>query len=272
MAALLQDVRYALRLLIKSPGFTAIVACTLAVGIGATTALFSVISGVLLNPLPYPQASELVALYEKNAGMTEAPISYLNFLDWQRASKTFAAMAIYRHQDYNLTGSGHAERVNGLMVSAEFFSTLGVHPAVGRDFNRRDDLLGGQPVVLLSDAFWHRHFGGDPAAVGRSLELEGIPRTIAGVLPPGFSFYDVERDVFVPIGQWDDPSFLDRRVDVSAHAVGRLRPGVTLTEASGEMDAIAQNLSVAFPEADKGVGISVIGLREDLVGNVQPVL
>src|SRR6202522_849551 len=109
MAALLQDVRYALRLLIKSPGFTAIVACTLAVGIGATTALFSVVNGVLLNPLPYPQASELVALYEKNAGMTEAPISYLNFLDWQTGSKNFASMALYRHQDYDLTGSGRAE-------------------------------------------------------------------------------------------------------------------------------------------------------------------
>jgi predicted permease len=272
MAALLQDVRYALRMLAKSPGFTAIVVCTLALGIGANTALFSVVNSVLLNPLPYPRASQLVALYEKNAGMTEAPISYLNFLDWQRDNKTFASMAIYRHEDYSLTGTGRAERVNGLMVSAEFLTTLDVHPALGRDFNRSDDQLGAQPVALLSDGFWHRHFGGDPAILGKSFELEGTPYTIAGVLPSKFSFNDVERDVLVPAGQWADPSFRDRSVDLSSHAVGRLRPGVTLAQASAEMDSLAQNLSVAYPEADKGVGISVIPLREDLVGNVQPVL
>ncbi len=272
MIVLLQDARYALRMLAKSPGFTAVVVCTLALGIGVNTALFSVVNGVLLNPLPYPHSSQLVALYEKNAGMTQAPISYLNFLDWQRGSKTFASMAIYRHEDYNLTGSGRAERVNGLMISAEFLTTLGIHPALGRDFNRRDDRLGAQPVVLLSDGFWHRHFGGDPAVIGKSIELEGTNYSVAGVLPSEFSFYDVERDVFVPVGEWDDPSFLDRRVDVSSHAVGRLRAGVTLAQANAEMDSIAQNLSTAYPEADKGVGINVIPLREDLVGNVQPVL
>jgi predicted permease len=272
MAALLQDLRYALRLLAKSPGFTAIVVCTLALGIGANTTLFTVVNSVLLNPLPYPHAPQLVALYEKNAGMTEAPISYLNFLDWQRDSKAFASMALYRHEDYNLTGSGLAERVNGLMVSADFLTTLGVHPALGRDFNRSDDRLGAQPVMLLSDGFWHRHFGGDPAVVGKILELEGTSYTIAGVLPSEFKFYDVERDIFVPVGQWDDPTFLDRRVDVSSHAVGRLRPGVTLAQARAEMDSIAQNLSVVYPAADKGVGISVIPLKDDLVGNVQPIL
>jgi predicted permease len=147
-----------------------------------------------------------------------------------------------------------------------------VHPALGRDFNGSDDRLGAQPVVLLSDGFWHRHFGGDPAVAGKSLELESTRYTIVGVLPSKFSFNDMERDVFVPVGQWNDPSFLDRRVDVSSHAVGRLRLGVTLAQASAEMDSIAQNLSIAYPEADKGVGINVISLREDLVGNVQPVL
>ena len=272
MAALLQDIRYALRMLVRSPGFTAVVVCTLALGIGTNTILFSVVNGVLLNPLPYPHPAQLVALYEKNAGMTEAPITYLNFLDWQADSKNFASMALYRHQDYDLTGSGRAELVNGLMVSAGFLTTLGVHPALGRDFNKSDDRLGAQPVVLLSDGFWHRHFGGDPAVLGKSLELEGTGYTIAGILPSKFSFNDVERDVFVPVGQWNEPTFLDRRVDVSSHAVGRLRPGVTLAEARAEMDSIAQNLSVAYPEADKGVGISLIPLREDLVGNVQPVL
>lgn len=272
MTDLLQDVRYAFRILAKSPGFTAVVVCTLALGIGANTALFSVVNGVLLNPLPYPDASQLIALYEKNAGVAKAPISYLNFLDWQRNSKLFASMAIYRHQDYNLTGVARAERVNGLMVSADFLKTLGVHPAAGRDLNTSDDLLGAQPVVLLSDGFWHRHFGGDPAVIGKALDMDGADYTISGILPPGFSFYDTDRDVFVPIGQWDNPSFRDRRLDLSAHAVGRLRPGVTPGQASAEMDSIAQDVAAAYPEADKGVGVTVIPMVEDTVGNVRPVL
>jgi len=272
MTGLLQDVRYAFRTLRKSPGFTAVVVCTLALGIGANTALFSVVNGVLLNPLPYSHASQLTALYEKNAGIAKAPISYLNFLDWQRNSKSFASMAIYRHADYNLTAGARAERVNGLMVSADFLNTLSVHPALGRDFNPSDDLLGAQPVVMLSDGFWHRHFGGDPAVIGKALDLDGGSYTIAGILPPGFSFYDIDRDIFVPIGRWDNPSFRDRRLDISSHAVGRLRPGVTPSQASAEMDSIAQNLAVAYPEADKGVGVTVIPMAEDLVGNVRPVL
>lgn len=234
MAALLQDVRYAFRMLAKSPAFTAIVVGTLALGIGASTALFSVVNGVLLNPLPYPRASQLVALYERSAGMAQAPISYLNFLDWQRESKTFASIAIYRHEDYNLTGSGRAMRVNGLMVSAGFLTTLGVRPAQGRDFNASDDRLGAAPVVLLSDGFWRRRYGGDLGAMGKALELDGTDYTIAGILPAGFSFYGVDRDVFVPIGRWDDPSFLDRKVDVSSHAIGRLGAGVTMAQAAGK--------------------------------------
>ncbi len=272
MTGLLQDVRYAFRTLAKTPGFTAVAVCTLALGIGANTALFSVVNGVLLNPLPYPHASQLVALYEKNAGIAKAPISYLNFLDWQRNSKSFASMAIYRHQDYNLTGGARAERVNGLMVSADFLKTLSVHPTLGRDFNLSDDRLGAAPVVLLSDGFWHRHFGGDSAVIGKALDLDGADYTIAGILPPGFSFYETDRDIFVPIGQWDNPSFRDRLLDLSSHAVGRLRPEVTPSHASAEMDSIARDLAVAYPEADKGVGVTVTPMGEDLVGNVRSVL
>jgi predicted permease len=272
LAALLQDIRYGLRLVAKSPLFSAIAVGTLAVGIGASTALFSVVNGVLLNPLSFPQSSQLVALYEQNAGMPEAPISYLNFLDWQRDSKTFSSMAIYRHEDYNLTGTDRSLRVNGLMISAAFLSTLGVRPALGRDFGASDDRLGAAPVVLLSDGFWHRRYGGDPGVIGKSMQLDGSVYTVVGILPAEFRFYGVERDVFVPIGQWRDPSFLDRRVDVSSHAVGRLAPGVTLAQARSEMDSIARQLAIDYPEADKGVGISVISMKEDIVGNVRPIL
>ncbi|HYK35307.1 ABC transporter permease [Alloacidobacterium sp.] len=272
MTALIQDIRHALRIVAKSPAFSAIAVGTLALGIGASTALFSMVNGVLLNPLPFPQSSRLVALYEQNSGIPEAPISYLNFLDWQRDSKTFSSMAIYRHEDYNLTGTDRSLRVDGLMISASFLPTLQVHPVLGRDLESSDDHLGAAPVVLLGDGFWRKRYGGDPAVIGKPIQLDGTNYTVVGILPAGFNFYGLERDVFVPVGQWSDPSFLDRRIDVSAHAVGRLAPGATLAEARAEMDSIARHLAIEYPEADKGVGISVIPMKEDIVGNVQPIL
>jgi predicted permease len=276
MSPLLQnihyDIRYALRVLLKSPGFTAIIVATLALGIGANTALFSVVNGVLLNPLPYPRSAQLVAIYQKDPGMDQAPVSYLNFLDWQRASQSFSSMAIYRHEDYNLTGSAQAERVNGLMVSADFLATLGIHPSLGRDFRSEDDHIGAAPVAMLSDGFWHRRFGASPDIIGKSIDLNGTDYTITGTLPPNFKFYGVDRDIFSPIGQWNDPSFLDRRVDFSSHTIGRLKPGVSLEQAGAEMNSIAHRLALAYPEADKNVGVSVLSMKQDIVGRVQPFL
>src|SRR6202453_229306 len=269
---LFQDLRYGLRMLVKSPGFTAIIVATLALGIGANTALFSVVNGVLLNPLPYPRSAQLVAIYQKDPGMDQAPVSYLNFLDWQRANKSFSSMAIYHHEDYNLTGSAQAERVNGLMVSAGFLATLGIHPSLGRDLRSEDDHIGAAPVAMLSDGFWHRRFGASPDIIGKSIELNGTGYTITGVLPPNFRFYGVDRDIFSPIGQWNDPSFLDRRVDFSSHAFGRLKPGVILEQAGAEMNSIAHRLALAYPEADKDVGVSVLSMKQDIVGRVQPFL
>lgn len=272
LATLLQDLCYALRALARSPLFTAIVLATIAVAIAANTIVFSVVNGVLLNPLPYSHPNRLVALYEKNTGIPEAPISYLNFLDWQRAAKTFASMAIYRHEDFNLTGDPIAERVNGLMVSSEFLTTLGVRPALGRDFGASDDHLGAAPVAMLSDGYWHRHFAASPAVIGRTIQLDGLNYNVVGILPRGFSFYNIDRDVFVPIGRWDDPSFRDRLVDISSHAIGRLAPAVTLAQAQSEMDSIANHLAQEYPEADKNVGINVLSMKQDIVGNVQPIL
>ena len=158
------------------------------------------------------------------------------------------------------------------MISAEFFRTLGVHPALGRDFNADDDRLGAAPVTLLSDGFWHRRYGGSPAILGKSIDLNGTNFTVVGILPASFLFYGVDRDVYTPIGQWNDPNFRDRRVDMSAHAVGRLRSGVTLQQASADMDSIARHLAVTYPEADKDVGITLCSMKEDMVGNVQPFL
>ena len=272
MNTFLLDLRYGLRMLIQSPGFTAIAVLTLALGIGANTALFSVVKGVLLNPLAYPQSGELVGIYEKTPGYDKAPIEYLNFLDWQRNSRSFESMAAYRHEDYDLIGTGEAEHLSGYMISAGFFNTLRVAPILGRTFRPDDDQLGAAPVVILSGGFWKRKFGASPDVVGKPIILNGTAYTIVGVIPEGFNFYGNMRDVYTPIGQWNDPLFRDRRISVSARAFGRLNAGVTLSRASAEMDAIARNLAAAYPEADTGKGITLVSMKEDQVGNVEPLL
>ncbi len=272
MITILQDTRYAARTLLKSRGFAATAILTLALGIGANTALFSVVNGVLLDPLAYPDAGQLAAIYGDSPGFAKAPINYLNFLDWQRASHAFGSMAMYRNQDYNFTGSDQAERLSGFMVSADFFRTLGQAPLLGRDFNAADDVLGAAPVAILGGGFWQRRFGGSNAVLATVITLNGTPYTVVGVIPPGFTFYGPQRDVYTPIGQWADKNFRDRRVDVSSHGVGRLRTGVTLAAARAEMDAIARDLAAQYPDANKNVGITILPMKEDIVGNVQPFL
>jgi predicted permease len=259
-------------MLAKSPAFTTIAILTLALGIGANTALFSVVNGVLLTPLAYPQSGQLVAFYGNTTGFAQAPINYPNFLDWQRDSQSFSSMAIYRNQDYNFTGTGEAERLTGYMVSADFFSTLGVTPVLGRTFHPDDDHLGAAPVVILGGGYWKRKFGAALDVIGKTMTLNGANYTIAGVIPASFTFYGRDRDVYTPIGQWNNVSFRDRRVDVSSHGFGRLKSGITLAQAKADMDAIAQNLAAAYPEANKAVGITVVSMKEDIVGNVQPFL
>jgi predicted permease len=272
METFLQDLRYGIRMLAKSPGFTAIAILTLALGIGANTALFSVVNGVLLNPLAYPQSGQLVAIYGKTTGFANAPINYLNFLDWQQDTQSFSTMAMYRNQDYNFIGTGEAERLTGYMISADFFSTLGQVPILGRTFRSEDDRVGAAPVVILGGGFWKRRFGSSLEIVGKQIALNGTSYTIVGVIPASFSFYGHDRDVYTPIGQWNDTSFRDRRVDLSSRGIGRLKPGVTLSQATADMDGIAQNLALAYPEADKNVGITLISMKEDIVGKVQPFL
>ena len=250
MTTLAQDLHYAIRMLRKSSGFAAIAVLTLALGIGANTTLFSVVNGVLLNPLPYPHSGQLVTVYAKTPGVDQGPVVYLNFLDWQRDARTFQSMAIYRNQDYNVTGTAEAERLSGYMISAGFFSTLGVQPVLGRAFRPDDDQVGAAPVVILGGGLWRRKFGSSPEVIGKSLTLNGKSYTVVGVIPPGFTFYGHDRDVYTPIGQWNDPSFRDRRISVSAHCIGRLKPGVTLAQAQADMDVVARNLAAAFPVAE----------------------
>jgi len=272
MKELLQDLHHATRMLLKSPSFAAIAILTLTLGIGANTVLFSVVSGVLLNPLSYPHPGQLVALYGKTTGFDRAPIAYPNFLDWQRDAQTLSSMAMYHNEDYNFTGRDEAERVSGYMISADFFFTLGVKPLLGRTFRPEDDQLGAAPVAILGGGFWERDFGASPDIVGKSIALNGTSYTIVGVLPSTFTFYTQYRDVYIPIGQWNEPTFRDRRIVYSSGMIGRLKPGVTVAQAQADVENIAQNLAVACPQADGGVGASLVSMKEDMVGNVQPLL
>ncbi len=272
MTTFTQDLRYAIRMLLKSPAFAAIAVLTVALGIGSNTALFSVVKGVLLNPLPYPHSEQLVAVYGDAPGFSRAPVAYLNFLDWQHDNRTFSSMAMYRNQDYNFTDTNEAERLSGYMISTGFFPALGVQPILGRTFRADDDQVGAAPVAVLGGGLWKRKFGSSPDILGKSLTLNGTSYLVVGVIPSSFTFYGHDRDVYTPIGQWNDPSFRDRRIVVSAHVLGRLKPGVTLAQAQSDMDVVARNLAESFPVADKDVGIALVSMKEDIVGNVEPFL
>jgi predicted permease len=267
----MSDFRLALRQVARAPGFAALVIVTLGLGIGANTALFSVVNGVLLRPLPYPHPGRLVAIYSHTRKIGHAPSNYPNFLDWRREAHSFASMAMYRHADRLLTGAGQAEQVSGLQVSANFLATLGVRPVAGRDFSAADDHRGAAPVAMLGGGFWRQRFGGSRAILGRVLDLDGLPRTVIGILPARFRFYGLSPDVYTPIGQYKDASFRDRSVDESAQVIGRLKPGVTLAQAQAEMSGIARQLAREYPHDEEG-GIALVSLRRDLVGHVQPFL
>jgi predicted permease len=266
-----QDVRYGLRVLLKSPGFTAIAVLTLALGIGANTALFSVVNGVLLNPLPYPEPDRLVAVYASTPSFDESSLSYPNFLDWHKDNHSFSALGAFRPDDYNLTGAGEPERLHGHQISAEFFSALGISPILGRDILPEEDQAGGTPVVLIGDGLWKRKFGLSRDVLGKSITLNGKVYTIVGVATSRISGLS-DTDVYLPMGQWTDPTFRDRHISMGTHALGRLKPGVTFEQARADMNSVAQNLAAAYPDADKGSGITLVPLKTDVVGSVRGIL
>jgi predicted permease len=275
MDTLLQDIRYGVRMVAKSPGFAAIAILTVALGIGANTALFSVVNGVLLNPLPYQQPDRLLAIYAKSKEFSHYSISYPNFLDWVRNQRSFSSLAAFRLENYNLTGMGEPERVKAEMVSANFFSLLGVNPVAGRLLRPEEDQVGAQPVALISGGFWKRKFGSSPDAIGKTLTLDGVGYIVVGVIPADFRYQSgnfPDSDIYVPIGQWNDKTFRDRRVGMGMDAVGRLKPGVTLQQAQADMDTVAQHLAETYPDADKGTGVALLPLKQDVVGDIRPFL
>jgi predicted permease len=275
-AGILQDIHYAFRMMRKSPGFTAVAVLTLALGIGANTAIFSIVNGVLLNPLPFPHPQELTLLSEHTTNFEKLSISYPNFLDWQRTNSTFASMAAYRSENFNITGSGEPERVRGGMVSAEFFTTFGVKPLLGRLFVRDEDRQGAAPVALLAEGFWRRRFGSAREISGKQIIMNGDAYTIVGVIPASFHFrafnFGGGKDVYVPVGQTKDPFFYHRDAHKGMDAIGRLKPGVSLAAAQADMAQVTRNLAAAYPNADNGITATIMPLRDDLVRDVRPYL
>jgi len=263
-----------LRMLAKSPGFTAVAILTLALGIGANTALFSVVNGVLLKPLPYPQPENLVWLAESKPNFATGSISFPNFRDWQKDNRTFSGMAVYRFYNFNILGLGDAEQVNARFITSDFFRVLGVNPVVGRTFAPGEDDIGRAPIVMISEGLWKRKFNGSPDVLGRNINLDGTGFTIVGVTPASFDFSGLFRDVdiYAPLGQWTNPLLANRGAGLGVHGVGRLNPGVSIEQARADMARISSNLAAAYPNTNKGIGAALRPLKQTMVGDVRVLL
>jgi putative ABC transport system permease protein len=277
---LIQDLRYAARTMLRSPGFTATAVIALALGIGANTAIFSVVNAVLLRPLPFDQPDRLVQVWHTPPqatfpGMKEFAVSPANFIDWRNESRGFQAMAAYGFGRYTLTGSGHPEAIRTCAATSGLFSILHVRPLLGRDFLDGEYEPDHDHEVVLSYGLWRSHFGGNPEMVGKNIELNGQAFTVIGVMGPGFQFPiasgpDDRAQMWKPLA-WSDQ---DRAVRDNHNygVVARLRDGVSLRHAQAELDAIANRLALQYPAENKGWGAIAVPLRDDLVGDVRPAL
>jgi predicted permease len=275
METLLQDLRYGIRQLRKSPGFAAVAIVTLALGIGVNTIIFSVVNGVLLSPLPFSNPDQLVTLHENKPNFEGGSLSYPNFRDWQKDNRTFSSMAVARLYGFGLTGAGEPEQVTGEFVSSDFFPILGVNPVLGRSFAAGEDEVGAGPVAMISTGLWQRKFSSASDILSKTITLDGRNYSVVGVMPANFhlripGFRDC--DVYVPIGQWKNPVLLQRGAGLGIHGLGRLKPGVTVEQARADMATVTSNLAAAFPDADKGITAKVVPLKQQMVGDVQSYL
>ena len=272
---LMQDLRFGVRMIVTSPGFALVAILTLALGIGANTALFSVVNGVLLNPLPYPDPEQLVTMAESKPNFDSGSISFPNFRDWRRDNSTFAMMGISRSYSYSLTGRGEAEQVTAEFISSDYLAVLGVKPVIGRLFAEGEDEIGASPIVLIGEGFWNRKFGAAPDIVGQGLTLDGRTFTIVGVVPASFKLQVWSfrpSDVYAPIGQWTNPFLNLRTAGLGFHGVGRLKPGVTIQQARADIKRVTADLAAAYPDADTGIGANLMPLKEQMVGYLRPLL
>jgi predicted permease len=272
VAGLFADFRYASRSWRKSPGLAAAAIVTLALGIGANTAIFTVLEGVVLDPLPYPRPDRLVvvALYNRTLGYP-TNLSYPDFLDWRRNSRSFSQIAAFANEGFDLTSPGTPEHVDGKEVSASFFSTLGVQLAAGRGFSADEDKAGGVPAVVIGNRLWQERFGGSSAALGSNLTLNGIDHTIVGVLAPRFRFGDQPADVYTPIAR-RNPLYINDRTVHDVLCVARLRPEVGAGQALAEMSTVQEHIDELNPNTERGQGAYVVPLKQFLVGDIEGTL
>ncbi|HVR96861.1 MAG TPA: ABC transporter permease [Thermoanaerobaculia bacterium] len=270
LESLLQDLRYGLRSLTKSPGFTAAAVLTLGLGIGANTAIFSVVDGVLLRPLAGRDPDRLVMLWETTRDMPQIPVSYPNYLDWRQRARSFEDIAVYNGFDqFTMTGKGDPERVQGGLASGNLFTVFGIEPAAGRLFGPRDDRLDAEPVAVIADGFWRRRFAADPRIVGQPITLEGNVYTIVGVLPPRFRLAGVE--VWIPLGRFTHmPRFI--RSNHGLFGIGRLKAQATVDQMLADLGAVARQLQRDYPAENAGIGAAGAPLKEMAVGTIHQPL
>src|SRR5215831_470644 len=265
---MLNDLRYAIRTLLKNPAFTTVAAITLALGIGANSAIFSVVNSVLLQRLPYEDPDRLIMVGETEKGSQEPTNpSYPNFIDWRDRNQVFEQIAAcapvsFSGASFDLTGVGQPEKVTGLHVSANFFPLIGVSPMVGRGFLQEEEQPGRHRVVLMSYGLWQRRFGSDRNILGKSLTLNGQPYTLVGIMHPDFQFtpfwFQIKADLWVPL----TPDAHRRRGYL--YALGRLKPGIAMPQAQAEMSTIARHLEQEYPKTNQGTGVRLVSLHDQL--------
>ncbi len=272
MENLLQDIRYGIRTLAKNPGFTAVAVLTLALGIGANTAIFSVVENLLLRPLPYPQPDRLVEI--ANSYPPQLPkvgLSPGDYADWRRQNASFSEMGAYAKitQGFNLTGEGEPQRVTAVYADDGLFPMLGVRPVMGRAFLPEEDQAGSALVVILGHRLWQSRYGGDPGVVGRSISLDNQRYTIVGVLPAGMQL-SRSADLWLPLGQFSDD--LSEHVHHEFVAIARLKPGVSVAQARDEMVRLNQQEAIAFPDAHKNFGVLVEAMQDPSAAQLRSTL
>jgi putative ABC transport system permease protein len=270
MWTLLSDIRFGLRMLARKPGFTAIAVLTLALGIGANTAIFSVVDAVLLRPLPFRESGQLVQLWMTEASPGSFPLTGQDYLDWRAQNTTFDDMAVYTYQQsFNASGAGEAERATVVQVQANFFSVLGVQPILGRPFVKGEDAAGQNHVALLSYGFWQRHFGGEADALGKSVELNGAKYSVVGVMPEWYRLPG-GADLWVPIDA--SPLGLGGRGSHHLRALGRMKNGVNIEQARADLKGLAGRLAKQFPDTNENNSAIVVPMKEQVVGGTRSEL
>ena len=271
MQSLLQDLRYAARMLLRNPGFTFVAVVTLALGIGANTAIFSVVHAVLLRPLPYPESEQLAWVWMDNRkeGIHEDITSWPNFVDWRTQNQVFEGLAGVRDRTFNLTGSGEPEELRGANVTINFFDLMRVNPKTGRGFTSDEEQEGRDRVVVIGNGLWQRRFSGDPNVVGQMLSLNGQNHTIIGIMPPGFQFPN-KTELWLPLVP--NARTREARGSFWLPVIGRMKPGVTRAQAQAEMTTIGNRLEQQYPDSNTGFGINVVQMHEQLVGRMRLAL